>query len=312
MTIATVIACIQLSNYVVDPVKFLIPLITNRRAAGVLIDKIAEVIEYHEESVEKIRINDISNSIKLSDVTVKYDDSKVALKDVNLEFIKGKSYALVGGSGSGKSTLLKLLMGYFINYQGNAKYDNNDIATIDLDSLYDVVSVVQQSVFLFDKSIKENITMFKEFPDTRVDQAVLVSGLAPLISEKGMDYNCGENGINLSGGEKQRVSIARCLIKETPVLLMDEATASLDNETAFQVESDILDMNMLTRIVVTHRLQEQLLRKYDEIIVLKDGVVEEKGGFAHLMNAKGYFYSLYNVANTSRNKDEMIDAKVGL
>jgi len=304
MTIATVIACIQLSNHVVDPTKFLLPLITNRRAASVLINKIADVVEYHEDTGEKTKISRIDNSIKLSELTVKYEKDKVALKNVNLEFKKGKSYALVGGSGSGKSTLLKLLMGYFNDYQGTAKYDDNEIIDIDLDSLYDVVAVVQQNVFLFDKSIKDNITMFKEFTEEEIDQAVLVSGLSSLISEKGMEYTCGENGCNLSGGEKQRVSIARCLIKGTPVLLMDEATASLDNATAFQVENDILDMDMLTRIIVTHRLQEQLLNKYDEIIVLKDGALEEQGGFDNLMNAKGYFYSLYNVANANANAND--------
>ena len=167
---------------------------------------------------------------------------------------------------------------------------------ISLDSLYDVVSVIQQNVFLFNKSIKDNITMFKEFNIDKVERAINISGLLNLISEKGLDYKCGEEGANLSGGEKQRISIARCLLRETPILLMDEATAALDNQTSFQIENDILSISGLTRIIITHKLEETLLDKYDEIVVLKEGQVEEKGTFKELMELRGYFYSLYNVA----------------
>ena len=196
-----------------------------------------------------------------------------AKKEVLLTFEKGKSYAVVGSSGSGKSTLLRLLLGFFKNYEGNVYVDNNNLKDISLDSLYDVVSVIQQNVFLFNKSIKDNITMFKEFNINKVERAINISGLSNLISDKGLDYECGEEGANLSGGEKQRISIARCLLRETPILLMDEATAALDNQIAFQVESDILSISGLTRIIVTHKLEETLLDKYDEIVVLKDGQV---------------------------------------
>jgi ABC-type multidrug transport system fused ATPase/permease subunit len=141
--------------------------------------------------------------------------------------------------------------------------------------------------------------MFKEFDKDKVEHANSLAGLSKLISEKGENYNCGESGCNLSGGEKQRVSIARCLIRETPVLLMDEATAALDNATAFQVENEILDMKELTRIIVTHKLEESLLRKYDEIVVMHEGTIGEKGTFEQLMGAGGYFYSLFNVAKAS-------------
>ncbi|MDY6227662.1 MAG: ATP-binding cassette domain-containing protein [Clostridium sp.] len=218
-----------------------------------------------------------------------------AEKEVLLTFEKGKSYAVVGSSGSGKSTLLRLLLGFFKNYEGIVYVDNNNLKDISLDSLYDVVSVIQQNVFLFNRSIKDNITMFKEFNINKVERAINISGLSNLISDKGLDYKCGEEGSNLSGGEKQRISIARCLLRETPILLMDEATAALDNQIAFQVENDILSISGLTRIIVTYKLEETLLDKYDEIVVLKEGQVEEKGTFKELMELRGYFYSLYNV-----------------
>ena len=151
-------------------------------------------------------------------------------------------------------------------------------------------------MFLFDDTLKNNITMFREFPAEQVEAAVKRSGLQQLVSERGMDYRCGENGVNLSGGERQRVSIARCLLRGTPVLLLDEATAALDNQTAFAVTDAILHLDGLTRIVVTHRLETALLEQYDGIIVLRDGQVLEQGTFGELMDRKGYFYSLFTLA----------------
>ena len=139
--------------------------------------------------------------------------------------------------------------------------------------------------------------MFKNFDDEKVNDAVKISGLEELIELKGMDYMCGEGGRGLSGGERQRLSIARCLLQGTSVLLLDEVTASLDAATAFEVTSSILNMEGSTRIAVTHRLEEQLLNRYDEIIVMRGGRICEKGRFYDLMERKEYFYSLYNVAS---------------
>lgn len=296
MMISTVIACVQLSNYIVDPVKLLVPLVSNRKAANSLVAKIAGVVKDEDVKNSKAKIQKFDSAIELNGVSYIYDGAKTALDNIDLRFEKGRSYALVGDSGSGKSTLVKLLLGYFGDYEGSAAYDGVEIRNIDLDSLYDVVSVVQQSVFLFDRSIMNNITMFKDFPSNIKERAIARAGLSRLIEEKGEDYNCGESGSNLSGGEKQRVSIARCLIKDTPILIMDEATASLDNAQAFQIENDILNMEGLTRVVVTHRLNELLLARYDQIVVLREGAVVEMGSFNELMQMKGYFYSLFNVS----------------
>lgn len=156
---------------------------------------------------------------------------------------------------------------------------------------------MRKNVFIFDSSIYNNITMFKEFDEKKVQLAISQSGLINMIESKGIDYLCGENGVHLSGGEKQRISIARCLLRETSVLLMDEATAALDIETASNISNAILDIEGLTRIIVTHKLEETLLKRFDEIIVLRNGVVSEKGTFEKLIQQKRYFYSLYNVSN---------------
>ena len=157
-------------------------------------------------------------------------------------------------------------------------------------------AVVQQNVFIFNASIRDNITMFSDFPKEEVDRAIELSGLSGLIAARGEDYLCGENGSGLSGGERQRISIARSLLKKSRVLLVDEATAALDARTAFQVSNAILDLNGLTRIVVTHSLEENLLKRYDCVLSLKNGSITEAGSFDELMEKKGYFYSLYTVS----------------
>ena len=176
--------------------------------------------------------------------------------------------------------------------------DGKELRTIDPDSLYDLESLIGQNVFVFDDTIRRNITMFRDFTAEAVDSAADRAGLSPLLAERGPDYRCGENGAGLSGGERQRVSIARALLRGTPVLLLDEATASLDNETAFAVTQAILDLDGLTRLIVTHRLERALLAQYDEIFVLRDGRLIERGGFDALMGEKGYFYSLYTISGT--------------
>jgi ATP-binding cassette subfamily B protein len=158
------------------------------------------------------------------------------------------------------------------------------------------MSVVQQNVFVFNASIRDNVSMFREFPQEALDEAIRRAHLRELLDARGADYLCGESGKGLSGGEKQRVSIARSLLKKSSVLLVDEATAALDMRTAHQVSSDILDLTGMTRIVVTHSLEEALLRRYDGIFVLKNGTLAESGSFDELMQRKGYFYALFTVA----------------
>lgn len=296
ITAGVVVAFVQLMNYVLTPVQTLPNLFASFKAADGLIDKLADAVESNAGR-EGIRCgNELREGIQIQGLTFAYDEGTPVLKDIDLTFEAGKSYAIVGGSGSGKSTLLNLLLGSFDNYEGEVLFDGRELREISSESLYDILSIIQQNVFVFDSSIRSNITMFREFDDAQVQDAIEKAGLAALLKERGDDYKCGENGVGLSGGERQRISIARCLLRKTPVLLMDEATASLDAETAFAVTSSILEIEQLTRIIVTHRLEEKLLTRYDEIIVMRGGAVCERGTFEELMARREYFYSLYMVS----------------
>ena len=138
--------------------------------------------------------------------------------------------------------------------------------------------------------------MFREFPKSELDNAIDKAHLRELVTERGEEYLCGENGNGLSGGEKQRISIARSLLRKSSVLLVDEATAALDAKTAHEVSDNILDISGITRIVVTHTLDASQMRRYDEILVLKNGQITESGSFDELLERKEYFYALFTVA----------------
>jgi ABC-type multidrug transport system fused ATPase/permease subunit len=296
VTVGVVIAFVQLVNFVLMPVRDLPALFANRKAAVALIDKLAEAVEVNAGRPGKPIDNILNDCIAVEHVDFGYEPGELVLKNISARFEAGKSYAIVGGSGSGKTTFLNLLMGSYDTYAGRITFDGNELRDISSDSLYDMLSIVQQNVFVFDSSIIDNITLFKEFDGQSVQNAVERAGLTELLSERGRDYRCGENGSGLSGGERQRISIARCLLRNTPVLLMDEATAALDTSTAHAITYSVLDIKGLTRIIVTHKLEESILRKYDEIIVIRNGTIFERGTFAELIEKKEYFYSLYMVS----------------
>ncbi len=296
ITVGTVMVFVQVMNYVLSPIGFLPGCLAQMKASRALIRKIAEALPENVRESGTAVEHKLDDGITLENIHFAYEPEKPVLRGIDYTFDAGKSYAIVGGSGSGKSTLLNLLMAAYPEYTGTIRYDESNLKDITSESLYELISVIQQNVFIFNASIRDNITMFADFPKAEVDRAIELSGLSALIAEKGEDYLCGENGSGLSGGEKQRVSIARSLLKNSQVLMVDEATAALDAQTAFQVSSSILDLDGITRIVVTHALDEALLKRYDSIMTLRNGRVEESGTFEELMEKKGYFYSLYTVS----------------
>ena len=296
ITAGTAIVFVQLLNYVLAPIQTFPTFFAGMMSSLGLIDKLAQALHQNVPDEGEAIPAQLNEGISLRNLAFAYEENQPVLNDVDMEMRSGECYALVGGSGSGKSTILNLLMASSKDYQGEILYDGKELKEISPNSLYDLVSIIQQNVFVFNSTIRDNITMFSEFPKEEADRAVRLSGLSSLIEEKGEDYLCGENGSGLSGGERQRISIARALLRKTPVLLVDEATASLDAQTSYEVLDAILKLDGYTRIIVTHDLDENILRRCSSLFTLKNGAVLEQGSFDELMDQKGYFYSLYTVS----------------
>ena len=296
ITAGTAIVFVQLLNYVLGPIQAFPTFFAGMMASFGLIDKLALALNKNVSDEGGQIVLKLTGGISVKDLDFAYEEGKPVLCGLDMELRAGGCYALVGGSGSGKSTILNLLMASSKDYRGEILYDGKELKTISVGSLYDLVSMIQQSVFVFNSTIRDNITMFSEFPEEEIDRAVRLSGLKKLVDEKGADYLCGENGSGLSGGERQRISIARALLRKTPVLFVDEATASLDAETSYEVLDAILKLDGYTRVIVTHDLDENILRRCTGLFALKNGAVSEQGTFDDLMAQKGYFYSLFTVS----------------
>lgn len=292
---SVILLFIQLMNYIISPLMQIPTLFSKRMACKPLFKKINEILqkENNNDILEEIESID---EISISNLSFMYED-KVILNDITHKFEKNKSYAIVGPSGSGKTTLMNLLLCKDNSYTGSIYYNNQDAKNISLDSLFEISSLVEQNVFVFDDSIINNITMYSNVDDDLLEEVINKSGLKDLINEKGKDYRCGENGSNLSGGEKQRISIARALINKSQLLLLDEATSALDNETSTFITNNLLNIENNIKIMITHRLDEEVLKKFDEIIVMKNGRIVENGKYDELMNNNSTFKSLVEFNN---------------
>lgn len=298
MTIGLMLGITQLMNNIVNPLVALSSRLNRLKSVKLIEDKINDILKEDDQSFEGVCKNSFDDKICFNNVSFSYDGEKNALKDVNFVVEKGKKYAIVGNSGGGKSTILKLLLRYYDSFKGDILIDGIDNRKIKAEDLYKLITIIHQNIYMFDSSIKDNITLYEDYDNKDIENAIEKSGLRDLINklDNGINSAVGENGCNLSGGEKQRIAIARAIIKNTPILVIDEATSSLDNETSYNIENSILNIPELTCIVVTHKLNEEILKRYDEILVLKDGTLMEQGTFSELMEKRGLFYNLYNVA----------------
>ena len=296
-TIGSVTAIVQLVNFVVMPLNEIGMGMSKFREGQATLNsfEVKDVIELQTGKTKEY----FDDVISFSNVDFFYPNAeKKIFNNLSLQIKKGEKIAIVGMSGSGKSTLLNLLLRFYDVTSGYISIDNQDLQAISAESLYNLMTIVQQDVYIFDDTLRANITLNQFFTDEEIRQAVQQSGLESYVldNESGLQALCGENGSNLSGGQKQRVSIARALIRKTPILLLDEATSSLDNQVTTEIESSILDIQNLTALVVTHKLNENILKKYDRILFMKDGVIVEDGSFSDLMDRRGEFYKLFELS----------------
>ena len=296
-TIGSVTAIVQLVNFVVMPLNEIGMGMSKFREGQATLDafEVKDVTELQTGETKEY----FDDVISFSNIDFSYPNTEEKIfYHLSLKIQKGEKIAIVGMSGSGKSTLLNLLLRFYDVTSGHISIDNKDLQAISAESLYNLMTIVQQDVYIFDDTLRANITLNQSFTDEEIKQAVQQSGLESYVleNESGLQTLCGENGSNLSGGQKQRLSIARALIRKTPILLLDEATSSLDNQVTTEIENSILDIQDLTALVVTHKLNETILKKYDRILFMKGGVIVEDGSFGDLMDRRGEFYKLFELS----------------
>lgn len=296
-TIGSVTAIVQLVNFVVMPLNEIGMGMSKFREGQATLNsfEVKDVIELQTGKTKEY----FDDVISFSNVDFSYPNAEEKIfNNLSLQIKKGEKIAIVGMSGSGKSTLLNLLLRFYDVTSGYISIDNQDLQAISAESLYNLMTIVQQDVYIFDDTLKANITLSQSFTEDDIKKSVQQSGLESYIleNELGLQTLCGENGSNLSGGERQRLSIARALIRKTPILLLDEATSSLDNKVTTEIENSILEIQDLTVLVVTHKLNKSMLKKYNRILFMKNGAIVEDGSFDNLIDRKGEFYKLVELS----------------
>lgn len=261
--------------------------------------RFVELMDTEPEIADKkgaIELKDVKGDIEFDNVTFSYDNKREVLSGINLKIKHGETVAIVGPSGAGKTTLLSLIPRFYEIDAGSIKIDGIDIRDVKLSSLRENIGIVQQDVFLFSGTIKENIAYGNlNASDEDIINASKAANAHDFIMElkDGYDTYIGERGVKLSGGQKQRISIARMFLKNPPILILDEATSSLDNKSESIIQQSIENLSKnRTTLIIAHRLGT--IRNAKRIIVLTENGIEEEGTHEELMNRKGVYYNLYN------------------
>lgn len=294
MTVGMVMSLIQLLGGVIVPLEELPEHFSNYKSVRGIREKIQGIIEKrpeHIEDREKLEIE--SCEFQIRNVSFSYEKERTILNQVSAEIKSGKKYIVVGDSGCGKSTLAKLLMGFYRGNEGEILFDGRKIEAYSEKQFYEMVTYLAQDIFLFDDTLRANITLYRDYSEEELNRVIQISGLQTLISElpQGLDTVIEGNGVNFSGGEKQRIGIARALLSGAKFIIFDEVTANLDPVLGNKIEHTIMNLPETSVLYITHKWSRALLEKADEIWMMKKGQIAEQGSFKELMDLKKHFYS---------------------
>lgn len=264
ISLGNILAVVNLTGMVVSPAFEISGQITQLKSTQPIVNQMLPLLNTSDAHAPR---SEVKRSLVLDNVTFSYAGTPV-LTHVSAQFEQGKKYAIVGKSGSGKSTLLKLLAGYYRNFDGNILVDGQVGVQCDC-------AVIHQNVFLFDDTIRNNITLHGDYTDAQMQEAVYAAGLDEVVADlpEGLETNVSENGARFSGGERQRIAIARALLHKKSLLLVDEATSALDAENAAKIEDSILNLQGITCIAVTHKTDPQSLSRYDQVLRMENGML---------------------------------------
>lgn len=301
--------------YFLDPIENIINLQPTVQSAVVAAERLSEILDLDlEKSVDeskKINPETLKGEIQFNNLDFRYGTRGLILKNINIKIKQGERIALVGESGSGKTTLAKLLMNFYQCEKGELTINGYNVNDINVESLRDKISYISQETFLFNGTIIENLSLGNPYLTyEEIIEACKKSQIHAFINELPLRYNTlvEENGANFSGGQKQRLSIARAILRNPEILIMDEATSNLDSITEKAIESTIHEFSKdITTIIIAHRLST--IMRCDNIYILEKGEVIEKGSNKELIDLKGKYYKLWKDQLPDSYENEMIMAK---
>lgn len=300
LSISDLVVYILYINIFLNPIDKLVNFTEQFQRGITGFDRFLQIINTKPTIIDKedaVEIDNPKGNIKFEHVSFGYDAKTIILDDINLDIRAGKNIALVGPSGGGKTTFCNLIPRFYEATKGRITVDGIDIKDIKLSSLRNSIGLVQQDVYMFGGTIKENIAYGKQ--DASEEEIIEAAKKANihdfvLTLEDGYNTFVGERGVKLSGGQKQRLSIARVFLKNPPMLILDEATSALDNESEKFIQKSLEELSKdRTTIVIAHRLST--IRNADEIIVLTDEGIQEKGNHKELIAKNGIYAGLYNM-----------------
>lgn len=274
-SIGTVLLFVSLYEYFSADIMLFSQIVPLLRSSKPILDKLMSIVEETNDTFIGKELPSFEDEICINDLSFQYMQDVPILKGLNLTIRKGEKIALIGPSGCGKSTLVKLLSGNYSRYTGQICYDDTELKHLDNGQLKKLVTVIHQKTYIFNDTIRYNICLGEDFSETELNRAVKLSGVEMFLPSivGGIDGSCGEDGANLSGGQKQRIALARALIRGVDFLILDEGVSAIDVETANKIEQELLDMQGLTLLTITHRIRDGLIHHYDRILSMSDGQV---------------------------------------
>ena len=290
-SVGMVIAFGHLIGHIVSPITQIPSIAADFRASKPIQAQFERILVQREDA-GACRLSGLQDAVELENLSFGYQEDKEILHQLSFRFKSGGHYAVIGNSGSGKSTILSLLLGYYPGYNGRICFDGVELRTLERNCTGELVGVVFQDTFLFNDTIRNNITLYHDrYTLQEINDAIEQAGLKELVDSlpEGLSTIVSENGKNFSGGEKQRFGLARVLLRKNKVLLFDEFTANLDEETAKQIEEHLLSLSECLIITVTHRLNPEILRQYDQILVVAHGRIADVGTYDELKATGRYF-----------------------
>ena len=297
MTYGAFLSFLTYSFQIFEPFKMLAQIFTDLKSAQASAERVFQILYEEDEILEEEESDlDFEGNIKFENVSFHYfDDDKLILKDFNFEIKNGESVAFIGSTGSGKSTIVNLICKFYNPTSGGIYLDGINYRNIDKTCLYNNLGYVLQQPQLFSISIKENIKFGNEnATDEEILKVCNLLGIDEFISKlpNGIDTVIGETGYNISGGQKQLISFARALIKNPKLLVLDEATSSIDTETEKIIQNKMKDiLKGKTSIIVAHRLST--IKHCDKIVLIENGNILEQGTHLELLDKKGIYYKMY-------------------